>query len=89
MLSVEFVNLYAYDREILLEGFEDNIDNVTPATDANSRGANGNVKLTHFNRTDAEEPWVTQGERALQIEFVNDQKFWSVDFILFGSILGI
>ena len=76
------INIYAYDREILLEGFEDNIDNVIPATDAGSRGANGNVKLTHFKRTDAEEPWVSQGERALQIEFINDQKYWSVDFMI-------
>ena len=76
------INIYAYDREILLEGFEDNIDNVIPATNEGSRGANGNVKLTHFERTDAEEPWVTQGERALQIEFINDQKWWSVDFMI-------
>tara|TARA_Y100001933_G_scaffold107480_1_gene107799 strand:- start:500 stop:2419 length:1920 start_codon:yes stop_codon:yes gene_type:complete len=82
ILSVEFGNLYGYGREILLEGFEENIDNVIAATDADSRGANGNVKLTHFNRTDAKEPWVTQGERALQIEFINDQKYWSVDFII-------
>ena len=50
-------NIWAYagSSEILLEGFEDNIDNVIPATDDGSRGANGNIKLTHFIRTDAEE----------------------------------
>ena len=53
-------NISAYaGSEILLEGFEDNINNVIPATDGGSRGANGNVKLTHFIRTDAEEIWVT------------------------------
>jgi len=77
-------NIWAYaGSEILLEGFEDNIDNVIPATDDGSRGAKGNVKLTHFKRTDAEEVWVTQGKRALQIEFLNDQKWWSVDFLIY------
>ena len=77
-------NIWAYaGSEILLEGFEDNIDNVIPATDDGSRGANGNVKLTHFIRTDAEEVWVTQGKRALQIELLNNQKWWSVDFLVY------
>ncbi len=69
--------------EILLEGFEDNINNVIPATDDGSRGANGNVKLTHFTKTDTEEVWVTQGKRALQIELLNNQKWWSVDFLVY------
>ena len=77
-------NIWAYaGSEILLEGFEDNINNVIPATDGGSRGANGNVKLTHFIRTDAEEIWVTQGKRALQIELLNNQKGWSVDFLVY------
>ena len=77
-------NIWAYaGSEILLEGFEDNINNVIPATDGGSRGANGNVKLTHFIRTDAEEIWVTQGKRALQIELLNNQKWWSVDFLVY------
>ena len=77
-------NIWAYaGSEILLEGFEDNINNVIPATDGGSRGANGNVKLTHFIRTDAEEIWVTQGQRALQIELLNNQKWWSVDFLVY------
>ena len=77
-------NVWAYaGSETLLEGFEDNINNVIPATDGGSRGANGNVKLTHFIRTDAEEIWVTQGERALQIELLNNQKWWSVDFLVY------
>jgi hypothetical protein len=76
-------NIWAYaGSETLLEGFEDNINNVIPATDGGSRGANGNVKLTHFIRTDAEEIWVTQGKRALQIELLNNQKWWSVDFLV-------
>jgi hypothetical protein len=77
-------NIWAYaGSEILLEGFEDNINNVIPATDGGSRGANGNVKLTHFIKTDAEEIWVTQGKRALQIELLNNQKWWSVDFLVY------
>ena len=77
-------NIWAYaGSEILLEGFEDNINNVIPATDGGSRGANGNVKLTHFTRTDADEIWVTQGKRALQIELLNNQKWWSVDFLVY------
>ena len=77
-------NIWAYaGSEILLEGFEDNINNVIPATDGGSRGANGNVKLTHFIRTNAEEIWVTQGKRALQIELLNNQKWWSVDFLVY------
>jgi len=77
-------NIWAYaGSETLLEGFEDNINNVIPATDGGSRGANGNVKLTHFIRTDAEEIWVTQGKRALQIELLNNQKWWSVDFLVY------
>ena len=77
-------NIWAYaGSEILLEGFEDNINNVIPATDDGSRGANGNIKLTHFIRTDAEEIWVTQGKRALQIELLNNQKWWSVDFLVY------
>ena len=76
-------NTLAYaESEILLEGFEDNINNVIPATDGGSRGANGNIKLTHFTRTDSEEPWVTQGKKALQVEFLNNQKWWSVDFLI-------
>ena len=79
-----FGNIFAYEqREILLEGFEDNIDNVIPAKDDGSRGANGNIKLTHFKSTDAEEVWVTQGKSALQIEFLNDQKWWAVDFLIY------
>jgi len=78
-----FGNICAYEqREILLEGFEDNIDNVILATDDGSRAANGNVKLTHFQITDANEISVTQGNRALQIEFLNDQKWWAVDFLI-------
>ena len=77
-------NIWAYaGSETLLEGFEDNINNVIPATDGGSRGANGNVKLTHFISTDAEETWVTQGKRALQIELLNNQKWWSVDFLVY------
>ena len=77
-------NICAYgQREILLEGFEDNIDNVILATNDGSRSANGNVKLTHFKVTDVEEVWVTQGKRALQIEFLNDQKWWAVDFLIY------
>ncbi len=84
MFAGLFGNICAYEqREILLEGFEDNIDNVIPATDNGSRGSNGNVKLTNFQRTDAEEVWVTQGNRALQIEFLNDQKWWAVDFLIY------
>ena len=84
MFIGSFGDICAYEqREILLEGFEDNIDNVIPATDDGSRGANGNLKLTHFQITDAEEIWVTQGKRALQIEFLNDQKWWAVDFLIY------
>ena len=39
--------------------------------------------MTHFIRTNAEEIWVTQGKRALQIELLNNQKWWSVDFLVY------
>ena len=55
MFTGVFGNIFAYEqREILLEGFEDNIDNVIPAKDDGSRGANRNLNLTHFKSTAAE-----------------------------------
>lgn len=66
--------------ETLLESFEDGIENVRPSTEG--RGAAGNVQLTLVSKTDANEPYITQGTNALKVELLNDQMWWGVDFFI-------
>jgi hypothetical protein len=65
--------------ELLLEGFENGIDNVFPV---GGRGDRGNVQLTHYTREDESDVRVTQGNHALKVELLNDDKWWSEDFMI-------
>jgi hypothetical protein len=65
--------------EVLLEGFETNIDNVVLS---GNRGGAGNVVLSQVTKTADVPMGVTQGSKALQVQFLNDQKGWSEDFTL-------
>jgi hypothetical protein len=83
-LAAGTAGLFAFDAharsEILLEGFEDGIANVRPSNEG--RGAAGNIQLSEFTKTEENEPWVSQGNKALKVEFLNDQMWWGVDFYI-------
>jgi hypothetical protein len=78
-LSLAAFNAHA-GSEVLLEGFEDNIDNVRVSNEG--RGAAGNIQLSQASKTAAGETWITEGSKALKVELLNDAMWWGVDFFI-------